>query len=93
MARFRNHTGYPLTVSDLRRTVPPGGEFDWPAYDRAKHGTVTGCTRLDEPGPAAPPATPPLMPPAAPPPATPPPGDGGKPRTTTAADAAGKEND
>lgn len=90
MARFRNHTGYPLTVSDLRRTVPPGGEFDWPAYDPGKHGTVTGCTRLDEPeaSPAAPPATPPLTPPA-----TPPPGDGGKPRTTTAADAAGKETD
>ena len=93
MARFRNHTGYPLVIADLRRTVGPSGEFDWPGYDQARHGVVTGCTRLDEPAPAAP---------TSPPPAAPAPPAAGSPspvpaaaipdKTPAAAPAAGKEN-
>lgn len=53
MARFRNDTDGVLTVNDLCQQAGPREEFDFPGYDPAVHGVVTGCTRLDEPQEAA----------------------------------------
>jgi len=47
---FRNISGEVLHLFDRGLSVGPGGEFEWPGWDRAGHGVITGFVPVDGPG-------------------------------------------
>ncbi len=46
---FRNISGERHDIADLSISTWPGGEFEWPGWDRVEHGVVTGHAPIDGP--------------------------------------------